>query len=390
MMAADRGGWTARLYGDDLAEAFEDFAERVWPRNGTSREEQASTGDPATPGRAATVSSPLRILILRGRQIVGHLAGTPVRVRAGSEVAAAHWVVGFMVLPEYRQGLVGPLLIKRANETLGLAMTLHVEEAALRVFKGLGWTHLGVVPQYACVLSGVRLLNRLRLDRIEFLYRRCGRWAGPMAWIAAARVTRLVLGLGLSAPCRLWASSGILRRPAAADYQVGEESEFDDGYDRLWERVGSKFDALVVRDRDYLTRRYGARPDGYRLLASRRGADLVGYCVVRIKQFDGDPRMGHARIGTLIDCLFDPEDAGGGLEALIGGATRLCRKERVDVMFCTASHPVLRRRLVGNGFVRVPGSLHFAYWDTRGVLRGRESVAAWHIMRGDSDGDQNL
>jgi GNAT superfamily N-acetyltransferase len=327
-----------------------------------------------------------RFLVLRGRQIVGHLAASPVRVRSGSDVAPAHWVVGFMVLPEYRNGLVGPLLIKKANETLDLAMTLHVEESALRVFKGLGWTHAGVVPQYARVLNGGRLMKSLRLERLGFLYR----WAGPVGGLATARLPREVLGVGLSAACGLMASRGVFRGLVTGDREVREESAFDDGYDRLWERVGGKFDALVVRDREYLTRRYDLRPDGYRLLACRRGTELVGYCVVRVKQFDGDPRMGSARVGTLVDCLFDPADRGRGLAALIGAATRLCRKERADVMFCTASHRVLRRHLVENGFVRVPGSLQFAYRDSRAVLRGRESMTAWHIMRGDSDGDQNL
>lgn len=389
-MSADGRGWTARLYGDDLAEALDEFVERVWPRDGSRRPggESARRG-PRLPDDDAGSAAP-RILVLRGQQIVGHIEASPIRVWSGSGVAPAHWVVGFMVLPEYRQGLVGPLVIKKANETLSLAMTLHVEEAALRVFKGSGWKHLGLIPQYARVLNGVRLLSSLPLDRVPFLFRWCGRWRGSIAQMLGARVTRFTLGLALSTTCRLWALTSFFTRRVSGGCSITEERGFDGSYDLLWEKVGRQFGALVVRDLKYLTRRFGERMELYRLLACRRASELLGYCIFKIKQYDGDARMGDTRIGTVVDCLFNPEDGGEDLQALIAAAIRLCRQERVDAMLCTASHPVVHRVLRQNGFVRVPGSLNFAYWDTRGVLGAVNNTASWHIMRGDSDGDQNL
>ena len=97
-----------------------------------------------------------------------------VEIQRGEERFPAHWVVGLMVLPEFRNGLVGPQLIKKVNESLSFAMTLHVEDAVSRIVKGLKWTHLGTIPQYIHVLNGRRLADQLQLERLDFLSSRQG------------------------------------------------------------------------------------------------------------------------------------------------------------------------------------------------------------------------
>ena len=106
------------------------------------------------------------------------MATAPVRLAVKGRVLDAAWAVGLVVLPEHRNGPVAPLLVKKLNEAMDIGLTLHVEEAALRVFKGVGWHHLGVLPQYVRVLNArafVRAFARPGSSSCRAGRRGCGR-----------------------------------------------------------------------------------------------------------------------------------------------------------------------------------------------------------------------
>ena len=126
----------------------------------------------------------------------------------------------------------------------------------------------------------------------------------------------------------------------------------------------------------------------YRLLACREGTKLLGYCLVKLKKFENDSRMGDIRMGTIVDCVVDPDDA-GVVNWLLRSAVELCRREQMDVVFCSASHREIRRYLRWNGFLGMRGTLHVAVHDRTGGLRSDVPLEAWHLMRGDSDADAN-
>jgi len=144
----------------------------------------------------------------------------------------------------------------------------------------------------------------------------------------------------------------------------------------------------VFRDERYLAARYGRRMGAYRLLACRRNGRLLGYGLVKVKQFADDPRMGNIRIGTLVDCVFDPADP-AVLDALLRATVALCRREAIDVVFCTASLRALGQRLRRHGFVAMAGTLNAGVHDRTGALADLPPLDAWHLMRGDSDADAN-
>jgi hypothetical protein len=372
------------LYEKGLAGAFRTFVERAWPvHGGTTHVEDARSG-----GRRAAEESPAFLFVKDG-EVIGHIATLPVRLWCWGETSRAYWVVGFMVLPEYRKGPVGPLIIKKVNETLDCAMTLHVEEAALRVFKGLGWAHIGVIPQYVRVLNAYRLLSSVRLGGLGFISAGVRPWSSALEWAIGRRAPRLILALLLSAVFGVRRVKAAFRRPELERTEVGEEAAFDDSYDALWEKVRDRYGAAVVRDRQHLEGQYGERVRGYRLLACRRRGELQGYCILKLRRFESDPRMGNTRLGTIVDCLFDPSSR-GVLQLLIDAAADVCRRERVDALFCTASHAAVGRALSENGFVRIPGNLNFAIHDPGGRVPKDMSVDAWHVMRGDSDADENF
>jgi hypothetical protein len=184
------------------------------------------------------------------------------------------------------------------------------------------------------------------------------------------------------------AALGAVRRQRAAGVTVGEEGGFDASYTALAERVKDKLGVWVFRDERYLAARYGARMGAYRLLTARGHGGLLGYVLVKIRQFEDDPRMGDVRMGTLVDCVFDP-DHPAVLDALLDAAVVLCRRERADVVFCAASLRALRARLRRHAFVEMPGTLNAAFHDRTQALADWPPLDAWHLMRGDSDADAN-
>jgi Acetyltransferase (GNAT) domain len=362
------------MFEPDLAEACDRFVRRVWPRD----DGRAGAGDPGDP-----TPPPPRVLFLKGDEVIGHVAMTPVRLSVRGRLVDASWAVGLMVVPEHRNGPVAPLLVKKLNEVVEVGLTLHVEEAALRVFKGVGWRHLGTIDQYVRVLDARRFVQTFAPRAQQFLPSRLARLEPTLRGIS--RPAAAVVGAAFG----VLAAAGAVRCGwARSTAVVAEEHGFDPGYTELAERVTAKLGVWIYRDEPYLAARYGRRMGAYRLLACRLNGRLLGYCIVKIRQFRSDPRMGDLRMGTLVDCVFDPDEP-KVLDRLLQAAVGLCRRERADVVFCTASLAALGRRLRRHAFVAMPGTLHAAFHDRTATLGDDLPLESWHLMRGDSDADAN-
>lgn len=381
--------YSVSLYHNGLASALQRFTEYVWPSK--SHAMQGTVKEPSLPTherRNENDRSPT-FLFIKNEEVIGHIGTLPVTIRNGNCQFPAHWIVGFMVLPAFRNGLVGPCLIKKVNETLDFAMTLHVEDTVKRIVTGLGWTHLGIIPQYIHVLNGRRLINQVRMNHLSFLTNHQSVWSRALLHLTVQSRIHTLIGLVCSMVTNVWLLAMAGRRYATRKATVVEEDHFDDSYDELWQRVGPFFDATVVRDRTYLEAKYGRCVSPLRLLACRYDEGLYGFFILKVKQFDDDPRMGNAKVGTIVDCLFDPRNV-RPLQTMLTGASRVFKKEKVDAIFCTASHLLLRIVLRRNAFFELPGTLNFAYYDPKHLLQQDIPLDAWHIMRGDSDAAANF
>ena len=90
---------------------------------------------------------------------------------------------------------------------------------------------------------------------------------------------------------------------------------------------------MVVRDRAYLDWRFFRRPDAtYTMLAATRGADLLGYLVLRRALRDGMPW------GYLVDFLVDPESP-AVWPMLVREALARFRADGVALVGCLANLP---------------------------------------------------
>jgi hypothetical protein len=99
--------------------------------------------------------------------------------------------------------------------------------------------------------------------------------------------------------------------------------------------------------------------------------------------------MGNMKVGTIVDCLFNPTTP-AVLQSLLEAALRLFKEVDVHAVLCSASHAVVRQLLRANGFLPIPGNLNFALHNRTDSPIQDIPLDLWHLMRGDSDADQNF
>lgn len=377
------------LYDQSMAEALDRFCQLVWPNSRSRASSPVGRPVERAEWHAAPAQDPPTFVFLKGDDIVGHVATIPVQLSSFSEIVAAHWIVGLMVLPEQRNGLVGPLLIKEVNRSLDCALSLFVEPPVLRILTGLKWVHKGILPQYLRVLNAGGVSRNLRGSGVKALGLLAGNAASLRPFEFVEWFARMLAGWGLAVVQAIWVGLTMLARPKAMPVEVREEQGFDDSYDQLWRAVGGRFAACLARDQEYLQGRFGKHPDRYRVLACRQGNRLLAYCIVKTKQFADDPRMGNMKVATIVDCLFDPS-APATLQALMDRVLRTCAGDDVHAVLCTATHAAVTGLLRANGFLAIPGNLNFAFHNRTKSQIQDLPLESWHLMRGDSDADQNF
>ena len=276
---------------------------------------------------------------------------------------------------------MAPLLVKKLNETVDIGLTLHVEEAALRVFKGVGWRHLGVIPQYVRVLNARAFVRTFARRGGQFLTGRrrgCGglaRVSGPVA---------VLVGVTFAGRRRRGAAA-----PSCCRRHRGGGAGVRRSYTELAERVKDKVGVWVFRDAPVPggpVRTTDGAPTGCWRAARTAGSSVT--------------RSSSSSSSRTIRAWATSAWARWSIASSIPTSrpcwtrccrprSRCCRRERVDVVFCAASLRALGRRLRRHGFIAMPGTLNAAFHDRTGALADNPPLESWHLMRGDSDADAN-
>ena len=325
-----------------------DFYRDSWDPTATPERVAKGRADDASHNLVAAGEDFPTYLFVQQDRILGHLTTIPVRLRAGDTDRPAYWLIGFMVRPEYRNGPLGFLLLKRAVAELELTLSLTVQQATVRLLTAVGFREIGVLPNYVRLIQPHRVLAKLDLDALGLTG-----LPGPVR--AMVRLTRLRAAsvvVGLAARAALCAWTTLNGRPGGG--LVGRSSiEMPDAsLDSLWYSCRDVLGCAGVRDAAYLKWRYDTSSTGaYRTVEVTEATVLRGIAVVRVPRVEGDPRLRGIRVATLSDLVYDPTRTRVGL-ALLAEAERVARLLDADVLLVSASHrahgAVLRRR----GFVR--------------------------------------
>lgn len=315
--------------------------------------------------------------------IVGYITTIPVQMWDGANETSAYWMKGFMVLEEYRNGPVGFMVLKEAIRQVELAGSLVVAEPARRLLQAMGFVDQGVLGNYISILRPAKVLHTLDFKALNIS--RIPGWLVRM--ITVCQRTGLALLAGYIIGPFLYFRKMIYRTGFnELTIETDREKLSIDELDVLWKIVRQSYTAAPVRNGVYMKWRYMSDSEQlYSFVTVHENNKLAGVAVVRKPKKVRDERLKGIRLATLSDILYpaDRKDIG---RALLMGAEKQAKNTQADVLLCSASYSSLQGILLKQGYISVPGNIHF-------LLRTPDmdmpnGINNWWITRGDGNSDE--
>jgi hypothetical protein len=375
----------ARRLGETDADAIAEFMRSAgWDANSTPdsvREwlRTAAAQNPFEPG-----AEPPLVGVFIGPLLVACLTSIPTRFWNGREFAAGHWLKGFWVLEQHRDGLIGYLLLKEMLKHVGLAASMPAALGPRRLSVALGMLDLGAVRNYIEPLRIARILRKLDSRLLELngvpksaLIALKIAKIPPVAYVMEALIT-----LGLAA-ARLPSILGVRALTSKLEQRLPSEGDLDS----LWDRARGAGSCCASRSGAYLRWRYERGANGrYWFASCWRQAELVGLAVLQHPERLDDPRLAGLKIGSVVDLVFDPR-CPDTLPSVLGAARRWARSLNYDALLLTMSHLALRGPVLRGGYVPMPGNIHLMLRDPGGKYGLSPNLDAWMVTRGDAWSD---
>jgi hypothetical protein len=164
---------------------------------------------------------------------------------------------------------------------------------------------------------------------------------------------------------------------------------FEEWADELWEACKSKYTVIATRDSTSMNclAPESDWPPVTRLRVEKAGA-IVGWALVMETQMRSDVRFGSLHVGSLVDCLANPVDAGDVVRA----ATAFLAEKGVDIVVSNQSHPDWVRGFAENGYLVLPNRRLFVSTpQLRELLEPFEETAlGLHLTNMDGHGPHAL
>ena len=237
----------------------------------------------------------LRWVLADGPKVVGFLATIPQRFRVAGTDVLVHYSCDYMVHPDYR--FYGISLMREYFRACDNCVSLDDVPATIAVFKMMKALPVGEAHRYVRLVDARELRGRVaRLDALPDL-------AFLPANLALAGYDRLATML----------------RP-----RVDELTDFDERFDRFFDRCMNPRSVSLVRDATYLRWRYGSiSPHRMRRIGvvMDRSQELVGYVVCCASSSPADPT------GYVFELLALPGSPDAVYGALLTFACRRIRDE---------------------------------------------------------------
>jgi hypothetical protein len=375
----------ARRLGETDADAIAKFMRSAgWDANATPDSVRgwlrtAAAHNPFEPG----VGPPL-VGVFVGSLLVACLSSIPTRFWNGREFAAAHWLKGFWVLEQHRDGLIGFLLLKEMLKHVGLAASMPAALGPRKLSVALGMLDLGTVRNYIEPLRIARILRKLdsRLLKLNGVPKSAS-IALKIAKISpVAYAVEALIALGVAA-----ARFPRILAMRALTMQLGERLPSESDLDSLWDRARDAGSCCASRSGAYLQWRYEHGANGrYWFASCWRQAQLVGLAVLQHPERLDDPRLAGLLIGSVVDLVLDPR-CPDALPGVLGAARRWARSLNYDALLLTMSHLGLRGPVLRSGYVPMPGNIHLMLRDPGGKYGLSPNLDAWIVTRGDAWSD---
>ena len=232
-----------------------------------------------------------------------------------------------------------------------------------RMLQAAGWS-ICPVPFYFRVVHSSGFLRKMQAIRHT-------RWRAALLDFAGWT------GLG-SIAIHAWQSA--VKKRSSVNLPFSVEDHFGDWADAIWENSRAAYAMVAARDEPALRALYPSH--NKRFLRIRVGQ--AGWAVLLDTSMQGDQYFGDLRVGTIVDSMARPEDAGRVIEA----ARRFLEERSVDLIISNQRHAAWIQALRDAGFLKGPSNFLFAASLSLAAMAG--GIAAIHINRGDGDGPVHL
>ncbi|HEX5431959.1 MAG TPA: hypothetical protein VFW83_08340 [Bryobacteraceae bacterium] len=273
-------------------------------------------------------------------------------------------------------GFAGPRILRDAVRRQPLLFGLGIgslDANITRLERAMGW-ELKVIPFYFKVRNGFRFFRNIEYLKTTPLRRfalNAAAFSG-LGW-AAARVASRILPRG----CQNESS-----------VSAEEAANFSIWGDEVWEACQERYSMTAVRNARVLNLLYPpGSPRFIRVKVVERGR-AIGWAVLLNTAMSGSKYFGNMRVGTIVDCLALPENAG----KVIRAAAQALERRDVDLLISNQSHPAWCRGLADAGFIEGPSN--FLLTLSQQIVKLLDSSdperKAIHMNRADGDGPIHL
>jgi hypothetical protein len=173
----------------------------------------------------------------------------------------------------------------------------------------------------------------------------------------------------------------------SSSVEIYPVDEFGPWADELWERSLGGYSLTAVRNRQTLSALF---PAGSRLISLRvaRRGRTIGWVALLDTQMSGHEHFGNMRVGSVIDCLAEPEDT----TAVVSAATRFLEQRKPDLIVTNQSHAEWGRAFVRNGYLPGPSNFILALSPplAQKLQPFEQCRSQIHMTRGDGEGPLNI
>ena len=368
---------------DSHAQMLAEFFRCTWDSAATSESILSSRASQARDNQAEPGKPLPAAVAIQGDRIIGYCGSIAVRWWNCDQALPGYWAKGFMVLPEFRNGPLGFMILKELSRSAPLMAAMTVNPASNRLFAAQGYRDLGALPNRIRPLSFRRIFSRVNLQQIG---------AGRLP-VWTQRLGTLLQKTGLLTLAGIVADGVLVlltpRRDSSLHCQLDAQVDASD-IDLLWQQCRSGLQAATVRDGRALMQRYDCSnrsPERtYRTVAVYRDQQLVALGWVRSPRLQGDPRLGGLRMASLSDLLVHPQDS-SAIAALLGATEACASSLGADAILCSASHNALAKPLRQRRYVSIAGNVHFFMRGEPADHPWPATVDQWWLARGDSEAD---
>lgn len=362
------------------AECLARFFRRTWDPNATAIGVSNAWHGQVARNTVAPGSPFPTIVAEADGDVVGYCSTLPLPLWRGGRQRAAYWIKGLMVLPDYRNGPVGHLLLKGLLRESPIAASLAVAPPARRLLEALGFRSIGILPSLIRPINAGRIATAVDPALLTAAAGRHGALA--LKTLQTLRLARAAGSLGQIA----FDGALALRRsrpPSTLRSVIVPAAQAARALDALWAPLAAAGVAGPVRDSLTATQRYGGPNYTHILIADE--STTRAWCVVRRAGQSDDPRFQGLRIATLSDLCCAPED-GAAIAAAADAAVRAAADSGADAILSTPAFASLPHWLRSRGWIGAGSSVHLLVRDPE-VSPEPEGIGAWWLHRGDGEAD---